>query len=246
MKRFYNSLSLALKSDTFYDGVERVCTCLKGAKTKDAFVASETNKLDSQKQQLSETLHYKAAVDDISAETLALRRTGSALRHQISWWMKFGNAEEQACASRLKDIADEYGPFNRLTVRDCRTAAELLLRDFGTGQAMADIAALEGVGDLADQLETSLATLREKQALVDGIAAATVKPESLHELKRGIADTLNGIMEYLVGMVKVEPEAFGTLLEKLVTILDNANMRKRKAAHQLTVVPDGIAAEVPA
>ena len=246
MKRFYNSLSLALKSDTFYDGVERVCTCLKGAKTKDAFVAAETNKLDQQKQQLSEALHYKAAIDDISAETLALRQTGAALRHQIKWWTRFGNAEEQASASRLMAIADEYGPFNRLTVRDCRTAAEMLLRDFGTEQAIADIAALEGVEDLVNQLETSLATLREKQALVDDIAAATVKPESLHDLKRGVANTVNGIMEYLVGMVKVEPEAFGTLLDKLVTILDNANVRKRKAAHQLSVVPEGIVAEVPA
>ncbi len=246
MKRFYNSLSLALKSDTFYDGVERVCTCLKGAKTKDAFVAAETNKLNQQKQQLSEALHYKAAVDDISAETLALRRTGAALRHQIKWWMKYGNAEEQASASRLMDIADEYGPFNRLTVRDCRTAAELLLRDFGTELALADIVALDGVKDLVDQLETSLATLREKQSLVDAITAAAVKPESLLELKRGAANTVNGIMEYLVGMVKVEPEAFGSLLDQLVTILDNANVRKRKASHLVAVATEGVATEIPA
>ena len=245
MEKISMTLSLGLKSDTFYDGVFRLCSCLKSSGKKNAYVASETNKLEGQRQQLYTTLHYKLAVEDITAETKALRRSGAALRRQIRWWMQYGNAEEQACASRLMDIANEYGPFNRLTVRDCRTTAEMLLRDFGTEQAMADIAALNGVQDVVSQLDSSLANLREKQASVDAAIAAAVKPEALLEQKRGIANTVYDIMIYLVAMANEQPDVFGTLLDQMATILNDANAHKRKAK-RLMVVPTDNVAEVPA
>lgn len=246
MKKFFSSLSLGLKSDTFYDGAERLCSCLKAAEKKIAYVASETTKLDKLKQQLSLTLHYKDAMESITAETKALRSNGAALRHQIRGFMKYGSETKQACATRLMEIAEEYGPFNRLTVRECRTAAEMLLRDFGSEQAQADIAKLNGVPEIVEQLADSLSTLREKQAMIDAAIAASVKPESVRDLKLGIANTVNNIMEYLKGNVKAQPEMYGALLDQLSTILADANARKRKAGHQLSVVTDEVATEIPA
>lgn len=246
MKYQRMTLSLGLRSDTFYDGAERVCSCLKKAESNLAYVATQTQKLEDQKLELFQALHYKAAMEDITAETMALRRKGSALRRQINWWRLYGNTEQQACASRLMDIANEYRPFNRLSVRDCRTVAETLLRDFGSEQSQADLAALNGVQSLLDQLMASLSTLREKQALVDEANAAYVKPEALPELKGRIADTVSDIMAYLIGMVKEQPEAYGTLLDQLTTILDGANARKRKATRLVAVAAGQTVAEVPA
>lgn len=240
------TLSLSLKSDIFYDGAERICSCLKKTERKLAYVASQTHKLDDQRLQLFHALHYKAAMEDIVAETLALRHAGTALRRQVNWWKHYGDAVAQVSASRLMDIVEKYGPFQWLTVRECRTAAETLLRDLGTEQSQADIAAIGTLSATVDQLQASLAILREKQAVVDAAIAASVKPDSMLELKRGIANTVNDIMEYLIGVVKEQPEAYGTLLDQLTTILDNANARKRKATRLVAVAAANAAAQVPA
>ena len=246
MKKFYHSLSLALRGDTFYDGTERVLSCLRGANIEDAYLASEITKLNGQKELLRQALHYKAAVDGISVEALALRRNAAALKRQVKWWMQFGSTTEQASASRLTAIVDKYGAFNRLTISECRTVAEMLLRDFGTEQSQADVSALSGVQALTEQLDASLVALREKQAEVDAITASTVKPASLHGLKCDAAETVNDIMEYLVVMVKAQPDVFTALHGQVETILDDANTHKRRANQPDAVAANDDAAQGPA
>ena len=224
------TLSLGLRSDTFYDGTERICSYLKATETKIAFVAKETLKLENQKVELQRAMLFREAEATVAAEAKALRHNATALIRLLHWWKQFGSAAEQECAQRLLNVAAKYGTPQQLSVRDCRTAVEMLLIDLGTEQSVADLAALNGLQAIVNQLEASLATLREKQATVDAAKAATVKPESLYELKRGIANTVNVIMDYLVSMSRVRPKAYSTLLDQLFIIIDDANARKRKAS----------------
>ena len=114
---------------------------------------------------------------------------------------------------------------NRLVLRECRTTAELLLRDFGTESALVDIAVLSGMSDLVEQLSESLESLRQKQDAVDARNSAWTKPASLSDVKRSIAAKVNAIMDYIYGNADANPEAFAKLLDNLETILADANQR---------------------
>lgn len=225
MKKKTNYLSLGLNSDIFYDGVDRICRCVKETGKKDVYVTAKADELDELKTKMRQTMHFKQCMEDVKEESILLRNRMAGLKRQIVWWSKFGSVDEKAHAQRLMAIVNPYGALNHLVLRACRTTADLIVRDLSTESAMADIAALSGMSNLVDQVSDSLEVLRQKQDAVDAIKSDWEKPASLLELRRSITVRVNAVMDYIAGNADANPEAFAKLLNNLETILVNANHR---------------------
>ncbi len=225
MKKKTNYLSLGLNSDIFYDGVDRICRCLKETGLKDGYLSGKSAELAELKDMMYRTLHYKADLELVKEESVLLRSRLAGLKRQVVWWTKFGLPDEKASARRLQRIINAYGALNALELREYRTTADLVLRDLGTETAMADIAALSGMSNLVDQVSDSLEVLRQKQDAVDAVKSDWEKPASLLELRRSITVRVNAVMDYIAGNADANPEAFAKLLNNLETILANANHR---------------------
>ena len=223
MTKKTNYLSLGLKGDLFNDGARRICLCLRETKTKDAYLFDKTNELDELRNELMQVLHFKANMESVREEAILLRSRMTGLKRQIVWWSKFGSSMEKASATRLLSIVNQHGALNRLVLRECRSVAETLLRDFSTESAQSDIAVLSGMQNLVDQLSESFEVLCEKQNAVDINNSTWAKTTLLSEIKGAVAKKINVIMAYIEGNVDARPQEFGSLLESLLTILNDAN-----------------------
>lgn len=224
-KRNANYLSLGLNSDIFYDGAERISRCLRTTERKDAYLSAKADELDELKTLMKQTMHFRQSLEDVREESVLLRSRMAGLKRQIVWWSKYGSADEKASAERLKAIVSPFGALNHMVLRECRTVADMMLRDLSTDAAVADVAVLSGMSDLVEQLSESLELLRQKQDAVDALNASWKKPASLADLKRSVVVKVNAVMEYVIGNANANPEAFGGLLDRLETILADANQR---------------------
>lgn len=198
---------------------------------EDKFLLSIMAEIEQLSNKLSTFLNRTKIVSGMKEASKSRLNAVSNLRKLVLGYSVFPDEEKSSVSLKILEVLHKYKNIASENYASQTSSVKALLRDLSGSQIQKEIAKLDGVSALVENVRESQKEFENANDIYN--SAIAVKDESATKIKKPLLDALNTrLVPYLSAVVTQDEEIFSSLCKSVSQTIDSMNLltAKRKRA----------------
>lgn len=198
---------------------------------EDKFLLSIMAEIEQLSNKLSTFLNRTKIVSGMKEASKSRLNAVSSLRKLVLGYSVFPDEEKKSASLKILEVLHKYKNIASGNYASQTSSVKALLRDLSESQIQKEIAKLDGVSALVENVRESQKEFENANDIYN--SAIAVKDESATKIKKPLLDVLNmRLVPYLSAVVTQDEEIFSSLCKSVSQTIDSMNLltAKRKRA----------------